>query len=96
MHFYSDVHEADKLKWEHEQTISKKTAKLDEHKRDCNRLIIGLDIDEMESKNLMKSDPDYVKNWAYKQEFFISFLKIDVFGSMNVDKIMGKYFLNCT
>ena len=71
MHFYSDVHEADKLKWEHEQTISKKTAKLDEHKRDCNRLIIGLDIDEMESKNLMKSDPDYVKNWAYKYEFFI-------------------------
>merc|ERR1719273_2094276 len=59
----SDVHEADKLKWEQEQIISNKTAKLDEHKRDCNRLIIGLDVDEMESKNLMKAEPEHVKSW---------------------------------
>merc|ERR1712080_199884 len=52
-------------KWEHEQIMSNKTAKLDEHKRDCNRLIIGLDIDEVESKNLMKAEPEHVKSWAH-------------------------------
>jgi len=62
----SDVHEADKLKWEQEQIISNKTAKLDEHKRDCNRLIIGLDIEESESKKLMKAEPEYIQSWAHE------------------------------
>lgn len=60
----TDVHEADKLKWQHEQIISNKTAKLDEFRRDCNHLIIGLDMVEDESKALIKADPDVIQNWA--------------------------------
>ena len=55
-----------KLKWEQEQIISNKTAKLDEHKRDCNRLIIGLDIKESELKKLMKAKPEYIQSWAHE------------------------------
>jgi len=63
----TDVHEADKLKWQHEQIISNKTAKLDEFRRDCNHLIIGLDMVEDESKALIKADPDVIQNWAQGQ-----------------------------
>jgi len=63
----TDVHEADKLKWQHEQIISNKTAKLDEFRRDCSHLIIGLDMVEDESKALIKADPDVIQNWAQGQ-----------------------------
>jgi len=63
----ADVHEADKLKWEHEQKISNKTAKLDEYRRDCNHLIIGLDMVEDDSKTLIKAEPDVIQNWAQSQ-----------------------------
>ena len=62
----ADVHEADKLKWEHEQKISNKTAKLDECRRDCNHLIIGLDMVEDDSKALIKAEPDVIQNWAQR------------------------------
>merc|ERR1719273_898179 len=63
----TDVHEADKLKWEHEQKISNKNAKLDAYRRDCNKLIIGLDMVDDDSKNLLKSEPDVIQNWAQSQ-----------------------------
>jgi len=67
----ADVHEADKLKWEHEQKISNKTAKLDECRRDCNHLIIGLDMVEDDSKALIKAEPDVIQNWAQSQNLVL-------------------------
>merc|ERR1712223_2369259 len=67
----ADVHEADKLKWENEQKISNKTAKLDECRRDCNHLIIGLDMVEDDSKALIKAEPDVIQNWAQSQNLVL-------------------------
>merc|ERR1712241_308029 len=59
-----DVNEADKLKWQEEQKISNKTAKLDKLRRDCNHLIIALDMDKDESQKLMHAEPEVVQNYA--------------------------------
>merc|ERR1712223_120769 len=59
-----DKHEAEKLKWQEEQKISKKTAKLDKLRRDCNHLIIALDMDKDESQKLMHAEPEVVQNYA--------------------------------
>ncbi len=57
-----DIAETDKLIWKQEQKIGKRMAVLDQLKRDYNRIIISLDIDEAESKALKGAELPEVQN----------------------------------
>ena len=50
-----EVNIADKLKWEFEQSISKRVAALDQYKREFNRLLIDIDSNE-DANRLRRAD----------------------------------------